>query len=245
VSNEDKQKKIVGGVRRGQAMSAATCDVLPPGFRSRLLEGITSAHTRAFLAAAKQQTTSANQVLQHEGDQASHLFLLVAGLAAFYKTSPDGSRLFLRWILPGDAFGLAALLTPPRPYRTTVQALREVSVLMWERDSALGLVSQIPQLCTNAFAIAGDYAGRLADLLVVRTGQTAQYRLARVLVESAHQIGKRGCEGIEFVLTNEQLAEMAGVSPFTASRQLNEWQRQGILRKSRGKIVLRAPERLV
>jgi hypothetical protein len=37
---------------------------------------------------------------------------------------------------------------------------------------------------------------------------------------------------------------MADVSVFTVSRALVEWQSQGILAKSRGKIVLRAPKRL-
>jgi hypothetical protein len=38
---------------------------------------------------------------------------------------------------------------------------------------------------------------------------------------------------------------MAGVGLFTASRELNEWQSQDILAKSRGKIVLHAPKRLI
>ena len=222
---------------------AASRAALPRGFRSRLLEGLTPSQIGAVLAAAKQRVTSANQLLQREGDQANHLSLLVTGLAAFYKATPEGGKLFLRWIAPGDAFGLAAL-TPPRSYLTTVQALREASVFMWERASALALFSQTPRLRENAYSIACDYVARLTDLLVMRTGQTAQRRLAQMLVEGARQIGKDGHEGIEFVLTNEQLAEMADVSLFTASRQLAEWQRQGILTRSRGKILLHAPERL-
>jgi len=83
------------------------------------------------------------------------------------------------------------------------------------------------------------------NVLGARASQTAQQRLARMLVESARQLGCAGADGIEFDLTNEQLAEMANVSLFTASRQLSEWERQGILAKSRGKVLLRSPERLV
>jgi len=168
----------------------------------------------------------------------------VTGLAAFYKATLDGRKLFLHWISPGAAFGLAALQTQPQPYLTTVQTVQENSVLVWERVSTHALLSQVPRLRENAYAVASDYVARLADLLVARASQTAQQRIARVLVESTHQAGCAGREGIELGLTNEQLAEMADVSPFTASRQLSEWQSQGILTKSRGKILLRAPKRL-
>jgi len=66
-----------------------------------------------------------------------------------------------------------------------------------------------------------------------------------MLVESAHQIGRARRDGIEFDVTNEQLADLAGVSLFTASHQLSEWQNQGVLTKRRGKILLRSPQRLV
>ena len=231
--------------RDRRTIQAASSAALPPGFRSRLLEGLTPSEIRAVLATARQRKISPNQVLQHQGDPASHLCLLVTGLAAFYKAAPGGSKFFLRWILPGDAFGLAALLqTRPQPSFTTVQALRGDSVFVWERVSARALASQIPRLRENASVLASDYMASFTDLLVLRTSQTAQQRLARVLVESARHIGRAGREGSELRLTNEQLAQMADVSLFTASRQLNEWQRQGILAKSRGKILLRASKRL-
>jgi len=198
----------------------------------------------AILAAAKQRKISPNQVLLPEGDPANHLFLLVTGLAASYKATPEGSQLFLRWITPGDTFGLAALMQVQQPYVVTIQAQREGSLFVWERASARVLASQVPRLRENACTIAGDFVARLADALAARASQTAQQRLARVLVESAHQIGHTNGEGIELGLTNEQLAQMADVSLFTASRQLSEWQSQGILAKSRGKILLRAPRRL-
>jgi CRP-like cAMP-binding protein len=117
-------------------------------------------------------------------------------------------------------------------------------MLVWERTSAHALFLQIPRLRENAYAVASDYLASLADLLVRRASQTAEQRLAQALLESARQAGRSGREGIEIGLTNEQLAEMADVSLFTASRQLSEWESQGILAKRRAKILLRAPKRL-
>jgi len=229
----------------GRRVRAASSVALPPGFRSRLLEGLTPSEIRAVLAVARQRKISPNEVLQNEGDPTRHLFLMVTGHGAFYKTTPEGDKLFLRWISPGDAFGLATLLqTQPQPSFTTVQALRGCSVFAWERVSAHALASQIPRLRENTYTLATDYVRSLGDALAARANQTAEQRLARVLVDSARHIGCAGCAGIEFGLTNEQLAQMADVSVFTVSRQLSEWQSQGILTKSRKKIVIRAPERL-
>jgi CRP-like cAMP-binding protein len=68
--------------------------------------------------------------------------------------------------------------------------------------------------------------------------QTAEERLARVLVESAGQLGHSGPEGIEVDLKNEEIALAAHISLFTATRHLSKWQRTGLLKKYRGKIVL-------
>jgi DNA-binding transcriptional regulator YhcF (GntR family) len=44
---------------------------------------------------------------------------------------------------------------------------------------------------------------------------------------------------------NEDLASMANVSAFTASRQLKQWERQGIVKKQRGKVSVLSPESLL
>lgn len=41
---------------------------------------------------------------------------------------------------------------------------------------------------------------------------------------------------------NEESANEANVTPFTVSRLVSEWQRKGILTKSRGKVLVRSPE---
>jgi CRP/FNR family transcriptional regulator, nitrogen oxide reductase regulator len=76
------------------------------------------------------------------------------------------------------------------------------------------------------------------------TCDSARPRLARVLAELATGIGQKVPGGVELDVHNEELANEANVTPFTASRMLGEWQRQGVLRKSRGKVLLRSPERL-
>ena len=78
----------------------------------------------------------------------------------------------------------------------------------------------------------------------VRCG-TAGERLAHVLVSLASGIGKKVAGGVELKIRNDELANEANVTPFTASRLLSQWQRRGMLLKSRGKILVRSPELLL
>ena len=49
---------------------------------------------------------------------------------------------------------------------------------------------------------------------------------------------------MEVEITNEQLGSLADVGLFTASRFLSTWERRGAIVKSRGKILIQAPEKL-
>jgi CRP-like cAMP-binding protein len=219
-------------------MKTASAVALPPGFRSTFFEGLTAPEIKVVLAAARQETISPHQLLQHEGDRATRLWLLVTGRAAAYRLADEGGKLFLRWVAPGDAFGLATILREPARYIVTVEAVQEGSLLAWDLPSCRALVLRCPSLSKAVISVVANYLDGLIDALGARSFQTAEQRIARMLVVSARQLGRTGREGIELDLTNEQLAMTAQVGLFTATRKLSKWQDLGILKKYRGKIVL-------
>jgi hypothetical protein len=54
----------------------------------------------------------------------------------------------------------------------------------------------------------------------------------------AELIGQKVPGGLEVDATNEELANAANITQFTASRLLSEWQRNRAVLKRRGKILL-------
>ena len=102
-----------------------------------------------------------------------------------------------------------------------------------------------PRLVENALSIAWDYLNTSLATHLSLTCHTARQRLSEVLLNLASGIGHKAFGGVEIHVSNEDLANAANVTPFTASRLLSDWQRKGLLTKSRGKILLRDPERLV
>jgi len=100
-------------------------------------------------------------------------------------------------------------------------------------------------LAQNALHIILYCLAAYTERLVGLATGTAEERLAFTLLQLARRAGHMRSDGAELTILNEQLARLANVSAFTASRQLKEWERQGIIQKSRGKVVILAPEGLL
>jgi CRP-like cAMP-binding protein len=213
--------------------------------KSRLFAGLTARDIAMILATAKQRAFAANSVVVRQGDPADHLFLLISGRARFFFDTPDGKKLVLLWLTPGEIFGGSALLPSPRKYLVSTETLKDSSILAWDRPALRSLVSRFPRLIENALSIANDYLTWYVADHAALTSQTAGQRLARVLVCLAEGIGQKVSGGFEFEATNEELASAANITQFTASRLLSEWQKSLAIEKRRGKVLLRSPNHLL
>jgi CRP/FNR family transcriptional regulator, nitrogen oxide reductase regulator len=150
----------------------------------------------------------------------------------------------LFWLAPGEAFGGAALLSKPSSYLVSTETVRDSCALAWDSPTIRALAAHYPRLRENVLLIAMDYFDWYLTSHVALTCHSARERLARVLVCLAGSIGQRVQAGVELDITNEELANAAHITPFTTSRLLSEWQRGRAIVKSRGKLLLRSPERL-
>jgi CRP-like cAMP-binding protein len=209
------------------------------------LEGIAKKQLPEILGAAKIRKISARHVILREGNPAAQLFLLKSGLVKFYRLTPNGDEVLLAQLRPGDTFGLGTLLARPASYLGTAETTRDSEIVVWEQARIQSLARKYPRLSQNAFGIVLHYLTAHFDRLFDLVSGTAADRLARVLIRLSKRAGKVSATGIEMDALNEDLGALANVSAFTVSRLLNKWARKGALAKSRGKIFIRAPEKLV
>ena len=220
---------------------AASAVVPIRNIKPRFFAGLTQPEINTIISAAKQRRYLANSVVVNEGHPAEYLFLITSGRARYFYVTPDGRKIILLWLPPGEIFGVAALLYQPSEYLASTEVVKHSSMLVWDRATVRSLIVEYPRLADNALMTMFDYFVAYRAIHVSMTCHSARERLAQVL---ATGIGKKVPGGIELDVRNEELANAANVTPFTASRLLREWQRQGILSKSRGKVLLRSPERL-
>jgi CRP-like cAMP-binding protein len=211
--------------------------------RIELLSGLGQKEIDLILAAAKRRRFSAKSVMTYQDDPADHLLMLWKGRARYFFETPNGKKLILRWITPGDIFGGAALVSRPSTYILSTEAVSDSVVLLWDGPTIRALARRFPELLENAIFLAADYISWYVAAHAALTSKTAQERLAHVLLELARCIGQKVAGGIELDVTNEELANSANITPYTTSRMVSEWQRSGAIRKHRGKIIIRSPER--
>jgi len=212
---------------------------------SSFLAGLERPAADAILAAAQIQRISAKSNISTEGHRATRLFLVQSGRARFYRVTKQGDLVLLAWLVQGDVIGLVTIMKSPPHYLATAEAISECEVLAWEHSVIRKLVSLHPQLAENALHIALGYLRTYLDRHAGLVTKTAEERLAETLVRLSDQSGQFHPEGIEIRATNDELGALADISPFTASRVLNNWVHTGAVSKERGRVLLRAPEALM
>jgi len=220
-------------------ISAVSVDV-----RSQFLAGLTPAYRKTILEVATQRRFLANTVITNQDHPADHFYLLTKGLARFFFVTEEGRKLLFQWLGPGDLFGGRTVLSSPSSYLFSTETVTDSSVMVWDRRTIRGLVAQYPRLLENALVTASDFLTWHVSSYVALACYTARRRVAQVLVTLGRTIGKKVQGGVEVRITNEELANAANVTPFTASRLMSEWQRDHALVKRRGSILLRSPDRL-
>jgi CRP-like cAMP-binding protein len=185
-------------------------------------------------------------VIINEEDSAERLFLLASGHCRHFVLTGDGRKVLLHWLTAGQIFGGAALLSTAFQYLASTEALSDSCGLVWERRTIRELMVELPALLDNALSIAViENIAWSAAAHVSLTSDDAHGRIAHLLVSLASAIGEATDDGVELRVWNEDLAEGANVTAFTVSRCLRYWEREGILAKGRGRIILRKPERLL
>jgi CRP-like cAMP-binding protein len=225
-------------------MGSSRIAAVSVGWISSFFDGLAVEGRKKILAAAKPRRFAANSVITNQGHPADSLFLLTKGRARYFFDELGGRHILLHWIAAGDLIGGMALLAKPATYLLGSETVRECNLLVWDRATIRGFVAQYPVLLENALVTASDYLAWYLAAHVALTCHSAEQRLAGVLGSLVGVIGQTVTGGVELDVTNEELANAANVTAFTASRLLSAWQRRGVVKKSRGKLLLRQPTRL-
>jgi CRP/FNR family transcriptional regulator, nitrogen oxide reductase regulator len=211
----------------------------------KFLEGLAPEETASILEAASLRRFHARTVVTREGHDAEKLFLFLEGRGRMFATTSGGEKVILLGVFPGDIAGGRTALREPMKYLVSTETVVDSVLLGWSRNTFLPFLQKYPRVLENGLLTASDYMESYQELLIAASHDTAGKRVARALDGWAKSIGKKVDDGLGLHINNEELANQANVTIFTVSRLLSEWQRQGLLVKSRGKVVIRTPIELV
>jgi CRP/FNR family transcriptional regulator len=227
---------------KGMDKSREQSAYVPP---TEFFAGIGKAQIAEILRAADVRKISAHRIILREGSPAEHLYLLKSGAAKLYRITKGGDEVLLSRVAPGDTFGLGTLLARPAPYMATAETIGDCEFLVWDQARIRGLARRYQRLAQNALGIVLRYLAGHFDRLAHLLTSTAEERVAHTVVHLGKKSGTVVPTGVEIAATNEEIAALANVSPFTVSRVLNKWMRVGALAKSRKKVFIQTPEKLM
>jgi CRP-like cAMP-binding protein len=211
----------------------------------QMLTGFDDAALEVILAAGRERHFPPGQVLFRTGEPAERLFMLLRGSVRFSRVSDNGREVVMAVLASGDVCGLGSLVTSPMHYYGTAVTLEPSDILVWSQSAVLRLSTIYPRLSQNALHVALNYIAHFIDRQLRLASGTAEQRLAGTLIKLGTKNGHATPTGVELTLTNELLASLADVSPFTTSRAMQNWTRSGAITKSRGRVRITAPEKLL
>jgi len=210
-----------------------------------LFAGLTKEDITQIMASGVVRRFGAGRVIVRADEPGMRLYLLKTGSVNYYRVTSEGRQILIIRFSPGETFGLGTLLAKPPAYIGTAETLRETEVYVWEHAWIRRLAEKHPLLVENALQIGLEYIRLYSDRHAALLSKSAAGRLARMLVLAGIRVGRRSASGVEVQITNEHLASLADIGKFTASRLLKKWVGRGALEKTRGKVVIRCPEKML
>lgn len=208
--------------------------------RVPFLAALAAADREALAACVSRRRLRRGDVIFQKDDPGQSVFIIERGSIRIYVPSPQGTDLTLAVLGPGDFFGDLSLLDG-HPRSASAAALADVSVLVLERADFIDLLRSRPDA---AMAVLGVVARRLRETDETASGLAfldVSGRLAKKLLELAGTHGVERPDGVflDISLTQEELANMIGVTRESVNRNLSLFRRLGLVKSEGRRFVLR------
>ncbi len=207
--------------------------------------GLTPEALDDILGRARSQHYPKNDSVFTQDEPAHSFFVLLHGRLRVSQVTPEGQQIVMRFVSPGEMFGVAMALRRGT-YPATATAVVDSLSLVWPTESWPELVAAHPALAVNLMESMGARLQEAHTRLREISTEEVERRIAHAVVRLAEESGRATPKGrlIDFPLSRQDIAEMTGTTLHTASRIMSAWEAQGLVEGGRQRIVVRDLPRL-
>jgi CRP-like cAMP-binding protein len=202
-----------------------------------LLQGLPEEEADQVLAAGRRRRFARREMIWHEGDRADTFHVIRSGRIAIQGTTSEGNLVTMAILGPGGAAGLLAVHGSEAYHTSEAVALEATETLAIRIDDFVEFRRRIPALNEAVIRLVTDRALNLSRQLVEALFVSADARLILRLRMLCEVYGQGDGE-VVIPLTQEDLANLAGVTRPTVNRVLKKEEDRGTLRVARGSIVI-------
>jgi len=203
------------------------------------IRGLDEDGLKAVQAILNTARFEAREVLFRETEPSDRLFVIREGRVRLYQTRENGSEFTFGICASGTILGLAALVLN-RPSVLSGQAIDKVTVSVIRRADFFRCMQAVPKLQANVLELLAMLALESIERSVPMALDLASARLGSILLRlakpAATNLEKSRCEVVG--LSQEELGKMIGASRTWVGLTLGEFERRGLLTKTRGRLTI-------
>jgi CRP/FNR family cyclic AMP-dependent transcriptional regulator len=183
----------------------------------------------------QQKRYNKGEVIFHQGDVGTALFIVRKGEVAIRLSSSEGQVVTLALVGRGYAFGELALLDG-EPRSTDAVAQEETDLLKLQREDFQRFLSERPQVAMDLLAVLSRMVRRVTQHVHDAAFLDARARLARVLLDLAQTQGQPAPNGAVVIpkRTQAELANLCGITRESVNKWLSYYKREGLLASDKG-----------
>jgi CRP-like cAMP-binding protein len=176
-------------------------------------------------------------IIYEPGETGEVLFLLKRGLVQLYELSPEGKKLVVGTLAPGAFFGDMPLLGQAM-CDTFAEAARECLICAMGQGDVEALLLAEPRVALRTLNVIGRRLHEQRTILAEVVFKSVPGRVAALLLRLAEDAHSETIAG----LSQQDLAERAGVARETMTQTLNEFASMGAVELHRMTVTLRDRE---
>ena len=209
-----------------------------------LLSEIDDDSARRFAPSLHWRNYGPNELVIDMDDRSSDVLFIIDGVVRVINRSEDGKQYILGELGAGAVFGeMAAIDGVARS--ATVTTLQPTRVATMPAPAFMEIVTSQPGVCRAILEMMAVRIRRLNRQLSEHAYLTAVERLYAELLRLSHaRKGHEGQRNISPPPTQQELAERIGSRREVVSRALSALEKEKLLEKTRGALVLTKPGEL-
>jgi CRP-like cAMP-binding protein len=192
------------------------------------------------IAHAKSQRIPKGTAVFQQEEIANHFFVLLHGRLKVVKVTPLGQQMIVRFVNPGEIYGIAKALRRD-DYPASAIAVVDSVTLVWPNEIWDSFMAAHPAFAANVMGMIGQRLQEAHTRLKELSTEEVELRVAHTLLRLIAQSGRKIEDGVlvDFPITQQDIAEASGTTLHTVSRILSGWESAGLVSVKRRRIVVR------
>lgn len=211
--------------------------------RNRLFGILDQTEIETVLGFARLRKFNVDQRIFSKGDPGDCLYAILRGKVAVHTESEDAKVMFLNILSAGDVFGEIAMLDGG-DRTATVSAQEPCELLRIDRRDFIPFLETRPDLCIRLMSVLCERIRWTSRIIEDTVFLSLTRRLAKRLISLSQSYGRRTADGIRIgtYISQEDLANMLGVSREIVNKTLKSFQSAGAIAYRNGYMIVKDEE---